>query len=120
MNQLIPPKILRVMFALPFLIFGFFHFLNADKMQGYVPSYFGSGIVWIYITGLAFILAAIALIINKYAKPAGYLLGLMLLVFIVTIHIPGVIRGDQMSMQAFLKDFALMSAAMFIADFSAK
>lgn len=121
MNQIVPPAVLRVLFALPFAVFGTFHFLHAQNMQASVPAYMpGSGIMWIYITGACLILAAIALIINKFAKWAGYLLGIMLLVFIVTIHVPGVMNGDQMAMMSLLKDFGLMAGAMFVANFSSK
>lgn len=120
MNQILPPAVLRVLFALPFAVFGFLHFMNAENMKGMVPKYIPGGIIWIYATGAFFILAALALIINKFAKAAGYLLGFMLLVFIVTIHIPGVMQGNQMSMMGLLKDFSLMAGAMFIANFSGK
>lgn len=121
MNQLIPTFILRVLFALPFMFFGALHFMNAEQMKGLVPSYFpGGGDIWVYITGIIFILTAVAFIINKYAKVAGYLLAFVLLVFILTIHIPALISGNQMAMSGLLKDFALMAASMFIANFSAR
>ena len=120
MNQLLPPKFLRILFALPFLVFGAFHLMSAEQMQGAVPPYVPGGMIWIYVTGAFLILAAIALIINKFAKAAGYLLGIMLLVFIITIHLPGAMKGDQMAVTGLLKDFALMIAAMFIGNFSAK
>ncbi|MBC7866165.1 MAG: DoxX family membrane protein [Gloeobacteraceae cyanobacterium ES-bin-316] len=120
MNQLLPPSVLRVLFAIPFAVFGAMHFVFADKMQGAVPAFIPGGVIWVYVTGACLILAAIALIINKYAKLAAYLLGLMLLVFVLTIHLPALMGGDQNAMQSLLKDFALMAAAMFIGNFSSK
>ena len=120
MNQIIPPKVLRILFALPFLVFGAFHFMGAQQMKGMVPAYIPGGILWIYITGGLLILTALAMIVNKFAKAAGYILGTMLLVFILTIHGPAVIAGDQAAIYSLLKDFSLMAGAMFIANFSAK
>jgi len=120
MNQIVPTPVLRVLFALPFIVFGVLHFMNAEQMKGMVPAYIPGGVIWVYVTGIVFILAAVAFIINKYAKAGGYLLAFVLLVFILTIHLPGVMSGNQMAMGGLLKDFALMVAAMFIANFSAK
>ena len=120
MNQLLPPNVFRVLFAIPFAVFGVLHLMNASQMQGMVPTYVPGGIIWVYITGSLLIAAALALIINKYAKAAGFLLGLMLLVFILSIHVPALLGGDQSAMSGFLKDFSLMAAAMFIGNFSAK
>ncbi|MXV51553.1 DoxX family membrane protein [Pedobacter sp. HMF7647] len=120
MNQIIPPAVLRALFALPFVVFGVFHFMNASQMQAAVPSYLPQPIFWVYGTGVCMILGGIALIINKFAKLAGYLLGLLLLSFIIMVHVPGLMKGDQMEIIAILKDFSLMAGAMFIANFSAK
>ena len=120
MNQLLPPNVFRVLFAIPFAVFGVMHFMNAASMQGMVPAYVPGGIIWIYIIGALLILATLALIINKFAKAAGYLLGFMLLVFILTIHLPALMGGDQSAMSSLLKDFSLMAGAMFIGNFSAK
>ena len=120
MNQLLPPGVFRVLFAIPFAVFGIMHFMFADKMQGMVPSYVPGGVIWVYVTGAFFVLAAVALILNKFAKAASYLLGFMLLIFIITIHLPALMGGDQSAMTNLLKDFGLMAGAMFIGNFSAK
>lgn len=120
MNQIIPTPVLRVLFALPFFVFGALHFMNAERMKGLVPAYFPGDIIWVYITGILFILSALSFTINKYAKAGGYLLAFVLLVFILTIHLPALMAGNQVALGGLLKDFALMAAAMFIANFSAK
>lgn len=120
MNQIIPTHVLRVLFALPFFVFGALHFMNAERMKALVPAYFPGDIIWVYITGIIFILSALTFTINKYAKVGGYLLAFVLLVFILTIHLPALMNGNQMALGGLLKDFALMAAAMFIANFSAR
>lgn len=120
MNQLNLPNVFRVLFAIPFVVFGTMHLMFASKMQGMVPTYIPGGVIWVYITGTLLILTALALILNKFAKVAGYILGFMLLIFVLTIHLPALLGGDQSAMSGLLKDFALMAAAMFIANFPAK
>ncbi len=123
MKNLIPTRIPVIIFALIFLFFGIGHFMNADKMTGYVPSMFPSPKVFVCISGAGFILAAIAFIINRFAKIAGYLLALVLLIFICTIHIPGMMHAaDEGSKSMFmanaLNDAGLAMAAIIIANIS--
>lgn len=82
-------------------------------MQGMVPDYLPGAIFFVYLTGVALILAAIAIIINKKAKLAALLLGIMLLLFALMIHLPGM-SESQASFSNFMKDTALAGAAFFI------
>ena len=59
------------LFAVPFLVFGVFHFLGAKDMAGMVP--FG-GEIMVYITGVALVAAAVSMFIGKYDKLATGLL----------------------------------------------
>ncbi len=106
------------LYALPFAVFGLFHFMNASSMAGMVPL--PGGVFWVYLTGVALIAAAVSFLIGKKVKLAGTLLGIMLIIFVLSIHLPGVIGADspqsmQMSMTSLLKDLALAGAAFFIA-----
>lgn len=111
-------KVGRYLYAIPFAIFGILHFMNASAMAGMVP--FPGGVFWIYLTGLAMIAAAVSFIIQKKVKLAGILLGIMLLIFVLSIHLPGVIGAEgpqamQASMSSLLKDLGLAAAAFYIA-----
>ncbi len=99
----------RYLFAVPFAVFGLMHFFNAGALAGIVP--FPGGVFWVYLTGLALILASVSIIIKKQDKLAGLLLGIMLLIFAISIHLVSVINGDMMSMSNLLKDVALSGAA---------
>jgi putative oxidoreductase len=99
----------RYLFAIPMLVFGVFHFMNADAMSGMVPL--PGGVFWIYLTGLALVLAGISIVIKKYDRLAAFLLGIMLLIFALSIHLGGAIDGDQGSTTNFLKDVALAGGA---------
>ena len=102
------------------IAFGIYHFLHPKNLIIYLPQFIPGGLAWIYIVGSAFILAAIAFIINRMARLAGYLLAIMLFVFVLTIHLPNYLHaGDaemrQLALINLLKDMALGAFALHIA-----
>lgn len=104
----------RITFAVPFLFFGISHFMNAQSMGGMVPGFLPGGVFWVYFTGVAHILAAIAILIKKYVKIATILLAVMLLIFALAIHLPGFLQGNQMELGNMLKNIALAGGALII------
>ena len=108
------------LFIVPFAIFGFFHLTGADKMSGMVPSYLPGGAIWVYLTGLGQLAFAISVVLGKYDKLAAVLVALMLIVFILTVHLPGVLSGNEMSMMSLLKDVGLAGGALMYASSFAK
>ena len=107
----------RILFALPLAAFGLLHFVGAQMMAGMVPAYVPGGIVWVYITGVGLILAAISIIANRFTVLSGVLLGIMLLSFVVTVHLPMLSNPEmaQTAMPSVLKDTALAGAAFLLA-----
>ena len=107
----------RVIYGIPFVIFGLFHLTNAKMMAGMVPI--PGGEFWIYFTGLCLIAAGVAFIINKQVKLAGILNAVMLTGFILLVHVKGILSDDQMqammSTTSLLKDTALAGASLFLA-----
>ena len=105
----------RIFFAIPFLGFGAGHLMNASMMAGMVPI--PGGIIWIYVTGVCMILAGIAAITKFQGKLAMLLLALLLFIYIVTIHIPAMMKPEtmQMGMLGFYKDTGLMGGALLLA-----
>jgi len=73
----------------------------------------GPAILWVYLTGVAMVAAAISLFIGKQEKLGSGLLGVLLLIFALTIQLPMVMGGDQAAMPSLLKDLALAGAAFF-------
>lgn len=115
MNTL--PAIGRFLYALPMAAFGLFHFLNAEALAGIVPV--PGGRFWVYLTGAAFLAAAAAILTGRQAVLASRLLGLMLLIFVLSIHLPGVLGAPdpgsmQLSMTMLLKDTALAGGAWIL------
>jgi len=100
--------------------FGVFHFLHPHDLLVFVPSFVPGGIIWVYIVGAAFILVAISFLTNRMVKISGYLLAVLLILFIVSIHIPNYLNaGDkemkQMALVNLLKDTAIVGFALHIA-----
>jgi putative oxidoreductase len=115
MNNVLIFRIGVIVYALVIGFFGVSHFLNAADMAGMVPKYMpGGGELWIYITGSGMVLAAIAFLIRRYVRLAGFLLAAMLIIFVFTIHLPQ-LQSNQMAMSSLLKDTALAAAALMIA-----
>jgi putative oxidoreductase len=85
-------------------------------MAGFVPAFIPGGVFWVYVTGLALVLACISILIDKQTRLACNLLGLMLIIFVLTIHIPGFLgeMGDE-ALPNLLKDLALAGAAFYFA-----
>jgi len=107
--KILTNTVAKILYAVPMGIFGLFHFMSAKAMARMVPI--PGGIIWIYITGTAFIAACISILINKKAKLAALLLGIMILIFALSIHLPGAMAGKQLPMTMLLKDIALAGGA---------
>ena len=107
----------RILFTIPFLGFGVRHLLHANQMTGLVP--FPGGVIWVYITGLAMILASIAAITKFQGKIAMLLLALMLLIFAFSIQYPAMLSSDMALKMggtvSFYKDLGLAGGALILA-----
>lgn len=113
MKPFIPSRFAEIIFALVFAYFGYVHFKNADMMAGGVPDMFpGDGRIYIYLTGAGFILAALAIIMNKYKTLACYLLAAVLIIFVLTIHI----KSFDANPSGTLKDLAMAMGAIVIGN----
>lgn len=114
----------RILFALPFLVMGINHFIMMDIVTGMLSSFIPGGGYTVLLTGAFLIVAAIAIIVNRWIPVICYLLAAMLFIFIVTIHIPGFFdpgigREDivQVHLMNMLKDTGLMGGALLIAGY---
>ncbi|MDQ3141967.1 MAG: DoxX family protein [Bacteroidota bacterium] len=107
----------KYFFAVPMLIFGVFHFLNAEAMSTLPP--FG-GAIMIYIVGAALIAFALSVFIGKFDKLAAVLLFALMLLFIALLHMKGALAGDQGATTMLLKDMAIAGAALMYAHSAAK
>ncbi|MBL7731919.1 MAG: hypothetical protein JNM88_12130 [Chitinophagaceae bacterium] len=102
------------------IVFGIFHFMYPRDLLVYVPLSLVGGIYWAYIVGGAFVLVGISFLTNQYVKLTSYVLVIMLLIFILTIHVPNYRNaGDkemrQLALINILKDTAILGFALHIA-----
>lgn len=108
----------RILFALPFGIFGLNHFFMVDFFTGMLTSFIpGTGFT-VLLTGVLLIAASLSIIFRKFTRLACYLLAALLLIFILTIHLPGLFEdgdGARMAMMQLLKDTSLMGSALVMA-----
>lgn len=114
MDALLNAKLGRMLFALPFGLFGLMHFAFASNMTGAVPSFIPGGVIWVYVTGVALVAACVSMMTGKKIRLATALLAVLLLVFVLTVHLPAMMGGDQMAMAGLLKDLSLIGGSLFI------
>jgi len=114
MKKIIPTRLATMLYAFAMGTFGVLHVMNAETMAVIVPDYMpGGGRLWVYITGIALIAGAFAILINKFTRPACYLMAFMLLVFVFLLHLKPAMDGN---MGNLLKDSALAMAAIIIGN----
>jgi putative oxidoreductase len=107
----------RILFALPFVIFGINHFLMMDYYLGMLTSFIPLGAYTIILTGIMLIAAGISIITKRFVKFSTIMLAILLFIFIVTIHIPHLIHDAEKTVTiiALLKDISLMGGSLMIA-----
>ncbi len=103
----------KYLFAIPFAVFGIFHFAFAENMKGLA---FGSSIL-VYLTGAALIAAAVSMLIGKLDKLAAVLLAVFLLLTAFLVHLEAAQGGDAGNL---LKDIMLAGASLMYAKTMAK
>lgn len=119
----------RIIFAIPFAIFGINQFINHEYLAGLYTTFIPLAIFTNFIVGIALVAAAISLLLNTFVRLSCLLLAGLLLVFIITIHVPQLFFdyapeilkqefGKMLIMTNLLKDFSLMGAALMIAGLS--
>jgi putative oxidoreductase len=123
MKNLISTRVAIIIFAVIIGIFGANNILHAKAMSSDIPPFLPLPMVLIYISGVAYLLAAVAFILDRYARPAGYILFLFLLIKVFTVDVIQITHAANMGLKvifikSILKDAALAMAAVVIADIS--
>lgn len=123
MKTLVSTRLAIIVFAVIIAFFGANNILHAKSLAATVPSFLPGSTIFVYISGAGFMLAAVAFILDRYAKLAGYLLALLLLIIVFSVDVPGIVRTNHTPIKMLyvtttLKDAALAMAAVLIADIS--
>jgi hypothetical protein len=111
----------RWMLGLPPVIFGLFHLIGLRVFASIVPHWMSFGYFWAALTGVAFILAGVAICSGIKDVPAARLLALMLLLFEGLVEIPPIfIRlHNQRTWGAAVYNLAAIGACLIFAEFLA-
>lgn len=115
MSSFLTYRIGRLLFALPFGIFGIIHFLTGSDLAGMVPDFIPGDIVWVYLTGTALIGSSVCIVAQIQVRRVSLLLSLMLLIFALTIHLPELMMETPNALPNLLKDLSLSGGALFLA-----
>lgn len=112
----------RILFALPFAVFGINHFIMMDYYMGMLTSFIPRTGFMMVLTGILLIAASISIITRKLVKLSTILLAMLLFIFILTIHIPHLINGidTTATLITLLKDISLMGGSLMIAGIYAE
>lgn len=106
----------RILYAFPFALFGINHFLMLDYYLGMLTSFVPLGPYTIILTGIMLIVASISIITKIMVKFSTLMLSALLLVFILTIHLPHLFADADKTVTiiALLKDISLMGGSLMI------
>ncbi len=112
-----------IIFAFIIGFFGANQILNANNLVLNAPKFVPIPIVWVYLSGALLMLGAVAFIIDRFAKPAGYCIAAILLLIVFIVHVPGSIHSITMPAKMLyvtnaLKDTAMAMAAIVIGNLS--
>jgi uncharacterized membrane protein len=87
-----------VFVAVSVAVFGTEHFTATKILAGMVPGWIPGHMFWALFVGTCLIGAALSIAARKYAGVAAALLGLMILLFVLLIHIPGIVNTPTSSL----------------------
>ena len=108
----------RIVFAVCLLSFGISHFTSRAETAGMVPAWLPPGqIFWAWVTGACYLLASLALLIQRHAALAARLVVVMMLGFNFLVWLPMLIDKPIHFMWAGNAiTFAMAAGAWVIAD----
>ena len=111
----------RWMLGLPPVIFGLFHLIGIRVFATIVPHWMGFGSFWAALTGIAFILAGVAICSGIRDVLAARLLALMLLLFEGFVEVPPIFSRlhDERTWGAAVYNVTAIGACWIFAEFLA-
>lgn len=74
------------LFALSLIVFGSIHFLVLHFIASLIPAWIPGHLFWTCLTGTGFIAAAISIAVRRLDQWAGFMLGVMFLLWVVFLH----------------------------------
>lgn len=113
-------RIAIYLLAAVMIAYGFIHLFKPHDLVVYIPDYIPGGVLWVHVVGVAFILGGLSFILNRWVKMAGYLLAILLFVFVIVIHLPNYLNAGNAETKAMalinmLNDTAIAGFALHLA-----
>ena len=107
----------RLFFAIPLAVFGSEHFTAPANIASLVPRWIPAHTFWVYLVGLAFICAAVSIVVLVQARLAAALVGMTFLIFVLVMDMPGVIAqpGNRFFWALALRQLAFSGGAFAFA-----
>jgi len=103
-------------FAIPLAVFGAEHFSLGKSMIGLVPLYMPLRVFWIYLVGVALIIASLSIATRILVRWSGLLFGIMMFLFVAMIHLPGAIRsGDRIIWTIVIREMSFGGGGLVLA-----
>ena len=81
----------RLFFAIPLAVFGSEHFTATAVIARLVPRWIPAHTFWVYLVGIAFLCAALSIVVLVQARWAAALVGMTLLIFVFVMDIPAAV-----------------------------
>jgi len=111
-------SIARALYGLAIIPFGLAHFQYLQHTASLVPSWLPAHVAWAYFTGIAFIVAGVAVLIGVCARLAAALSALQMALFLVLVWIPAAATRSLSSFERgeVLVTWVLTAAGWVVAD----
>ena len=110
----------RIIFSVPFLLFGLFHFMSLADMAAWMPSWLPAPKFFVILSGLGLIAGGVSILTKIYTKLATQLLAVMLLLIILMLHLPQMMHGDEQAamnaMSTLIRDVGLLGALLYMSS----
>lgn len=120
-SQTLAAKIGKRAFASVFFVFGLLHFGPLEYSLPYVPDFLPFKVFWIYLAGAGQIAFAVSAWTGKLDRLGARALAGMICLFVLMIHIPGVVGAADLAsgfppfIQIF-RDAGMAGAALMYAE----
>jgi len=103
----------RLFFAIPLAVFGSEHFTLTANIAALVPRWIPAHRFWVYLVGLAFLAAALSIVVLLKARLAAALVGMTLLVFVFVMDLPAAVAnpGNRFFWALALRELAFSGGA---------
>lgn len=103
----------RVFYAVPLGVFAAEHFTITSAIASGIPRWIPWHMFWAYFVGVALVAASLSIIFERESRLAATLLGIMIGLFVLTLHIPRVVAQphDRIGWVVAVRDLSFSCAA---------